>query len=46
MKHNKIALIGMMGAGKSIIAKKLSQKTNVTFFELDEIFEKENNITI
>ncbi len=46
MNCNKIALLGMMGAGKSTIAKELSQKTNITFFELDEIFEKENNTTI
>lgn len=46
MKYNKIAFIGMMGAGKSAVAKKLSEKINQECFELDEIFEKRNNISI
>lgn len=46
MKHNKIALIGMMGSGKSTIGKILSQNLNLTFIDSDNIFEKENNIKI
>ncbi|MBQ7287544.1 MAG: AAA family ATPase, partial [Candidatus Gastranaerophilales bacterium] len=44
MKHNIIALIGMMGSGKSTIAMQLAKKLNFNLFELDEIFEEENKI--
>jgi len=40
MKYNKIALIGMMGSGKSTIAKHLAYKLNANVFDLDEIFEQ------
>lgn len=46
MKYNKIALIGMMGCGKSTIAKLLAIETKYNLFEADEIFEKENSIKI
>ena len=46
MKHNIIALIGMMGSGKSTIALQLAKKLNFNLFELDEIFEEENKIKI
>ncbi|MBQ4645747.1 MAG: shikimate kinase [Candidatus Gastranaerophilales bacterium] len=46
MKHNKIILIGMMGSGKSTISKALAQKNNLELIELDEIFEKQENISI
>ena len=46
MKHNKIALIGMMGSGKTTVSKLLSDKLNFNLFDIDEIFEKENNIQI
>ena len=46
MKYNKIALIGMMGSGKSTASKLLAQHLNYPLFELDEIFEKEQNIKI
>ena len=39
MKYKKIALIGMMGCGKSAVSKVLSIKTNILSYELDEIFE-------
>ena len=39
MKYKKIALIGMMGSGKSTIAKELSKKTGLELLETDEIFE-------
>lgn len=46
MKYNKIAFIGMMGCGKSTISKLLSEKINLRLYDLDEIFEIENNIKI
>lgn len=46
MKYKKIALIGMMGCGKSTIAQKLSEKIKIPFVELDMEFEKKYNITI
>lgn len=46
MKHNKIALIGMMGSGKSTISKILAEKLNFELYELDEIFEKQQKIKI
>ena len=46
MKHNIIALIGMMGIGKSTIEMQLAKKLNFNLFELDEIFEEENKIKI
>ena len=46
MKHKKIAFIGMMGSGKSTIAKNLAENCNLELFEADEIFEKQEKITI
>jgi len=42
----KIALIGMMGSGKSAVSKSLSTKTGIIVFELDEIFEKKYKMKI
>lgn len=46
MKYKKIALIGMMGSGKTTISKLLAKKSNWTLFDTDKIFEEENNTTI
>ena len=46
MKYRKIALVGMMGSGKSSVAKALFDITKIKCFEADDIFEKENNIEI
>ncbi len=46
MNYNKIALIGMMGCGKTTVAKCLAKKISYSLFEMDEIFEKENSIKI
>ena len=43
---SKIVLIGMMGSGKSAIAKKLAQKLDFSLFECDEIFENKFKMTI
>lgn len=42
----KIILLGMMGSGKSTVSKELSKLTKIERYDLDEIFEKENNIPI
>ena len=41
-----IVLIGYMGCGKSSIGKKLSQKLNVKFVDLDSIIEKKYSKSI
>lgn len=46
MRYKKIVLIGMMGSGKTAVAKKISEKINFALIELDEIFEKSENISI
>ena len=46
MKYKKIAFIGMMGCGKTTISRLLAYKSGFLFVDLDEIFEKENNIKI
>lgn len=46
MKYSKIALIGMMGSGKSSISKILANKLNYNQIELDELFEKQEGISI
>ena len=38
MKYNKIALIGMMGSGKTTIAKLLAYRLNINPVDTDEIF--------
>ncbi len=46
MKFKKIALIGMMGSGKTTISKLLANKLNIEAVDLDYVFEKENKIKI
>ena len=46
MKYNKIALIGMMGSGKTTVAKAFSNLVNIDLFDSDELFEKKYNIKI
>ena len=45
LKKN-LVLIGMMGVGKSLIGNLLSKKLNLKFFDIDELIEKKNNMTI
>lgn len=45
-KQNNIFLIGFMGSGKSTLGKKLANKLNITFFDLDTEIEKTENKTV
>ncbi len=42
----KVVLVGYMGSGKSVLAKKLAQKLKVSFLELDDLIEKKSEMTI
>ena len=42
----KIFLIGMMGSGKSVIGKKLSELINIPCFDIDSIIESNENMSI
>lgn len=44
--NKTIYLIGFMGAGKSSIGKKLSNKLQVPFFDTDELLEKKFGMSI
>ena len=44
--NSVIVLIGYMGCGKSSVGKKLSQKLNVKFVELDSVIEKKYSKSI
>jgi shikimate kinase len=42
----KIILIGYMGCGKSLIAKKLSEKLKLNVLDLDDLIENKTQMTI
>ena len=42
----KIFLVGYMGSGKSTIGKMLSKNVGIPFFDLDEIIEKHENMSV
>ncbi len=42
----KIVLLGYMGAGKSVIGKKLSEKLHYNFYDLDDLIEKETKMSV
>jgi len=44
--HNKLALIGLRGAGKTTIGKKLAKRLKFDFVELDERIEKAAGLTL
>ena len=41
-----ISFIGMMGSGKTKIGKKISQRLNYKFYDIDTIIEKKNKMKI
>ena len=43
MKKN-LVLTGMMGVGKSTVAKRLSKKLNLKFVDIDKIIEEKGKI--
>ena len=45
-RMQRVALIGLRGAGKSTIGKLLAQKFEVPFFELDRLIEKESGVSL
>ncbi len=42
----KIILVGYMGSGKTTIGKKLNQKLNIDFIDLDHFIEQKENLKI
>jgi shikimate kinase len=42
----RIYLIGMMGSGKSTVGKKLANKLNYDFYDLDDLIESKIGMTI
>jgi XRE family aerobic/anaerobic benzoate catabolism transcriptional regulator len=45
-RHERIALIGLRGAGKSTLGAKLAQQRDVPFFELDRLIEQEARVPL
>lgn len=45
-RRERIALIGLRGAGKSTIGAALAKKRNVQFFELDRLIEKASGVPL
>lgn len=46
MQHNRIFLIGPMGAGKTTIGKRLAQALDLPFFDSDRVIEERTGATI
>ena len=46
MPKLKIFIIGFMGSGKTYWGKRLSEKINLPFFDLDELIEQHENESV
>lgn len=46
IKFGNIILCGFMGSGKTTVGKLLSQKTGLSFIDMDEYIEKESGISV
>lgn len=45
-KPNKIVLVGFMGSGKTTLGRKLANKLGYAFFDLDELIEEQEKLSI
>ena len=45
-RHNRIALVGLRGAGKSTLGRALAEKLKVPFVELDQEIEREAGVPL
>jgi len=45
-RHQRVALIGLRGAGKSTVGKLLAKKLELPFFELDRLIEQTSGISL
>jgi len=45
-RHDRIALIGLRGAGKSTLGAKLAARLDVPFFELDRLIEQKAGVAL
>ena len=45
-RHQRIALIGLRGAGKSTLGTALADRLEMPFFELDRLIEQESGLTL
>ena len=45
-RHNRIALLGLRGAGKSTLGAALAERLDTPFLELDRLIEEESGLTL
>jgi XRE family aerobic/anaerobic benzoate catabolism transcriptional regulator len=45
-RHDRVALIGLRGAGKSTLGAKLAARLDIPFFELDRLIEQEAGVPL
>jgi XRE family aerobic/anaerobic benzoate catabolism transcriptional regulator len=45
-RRNRVALIGLRGAGKSTLGTELAERLNVPFLELDRLIEQESGVSL